>query len=417
MGARPEIDRHFATLAEMRTAAAYELTEQTHGRLREARTVLVDLRALATKRTAAGLTAELDEMAACVAKAGAAMSLAQCLDKDLLEPGVRLRGYRPPRYGRAAVFECALPGDGRNWLLDVKGCGVADGVVPQATKNASGLLFLHLALSEVINARLIDALCRRAQVDVACVPIFAVVHLGLSVSSSEGPEFPVANMVRDGHLRPPDNEEICMANSVEEAVKFEVERTLSSYGLTSTGFSNLMCITYENDRLNLRYGAASYQVKEEQIWEFLDGMDLTPPVAIFPTNVQLTDACSIVPLRARLVDLSHYKTFRPSAAFVSTLVSDRLFNINQLRSVGGCSSDAPERSGLNRDLLRERALETDERFEVITKIFPGWKKPKRRISGVMCEALYLAAQTQAGLLTPEAVDQAVDAFVATCMES
>lgn len=90
-------------------------------------------------------------------------------------------GLRPPRYGRAAVFDAPISVlKAAGIAVDVKGCGVPSGTTPSQKRRFIGTLLLHEALQELLNARLLTEIFRRARVDVTCLPIYGIVDLAIT---------------------------------------------------------------------------------------------------------------------------------------------------------------------------------------------------------------------------------------------
>lgn len=157
------------------------------------------------------------------------LSEPQARHQQLAVNGARKRGYRPPYYGRAAIFRAG------DRLIDVKGIGVQPGELPRSAAYATGLLTATEALHEILFERLCAAVFRHAGDPYELVPSYAVLDLGfraLPWRNRRGePAFAIA---RRAHLRPrtqwDDNEPPCPA-----AVKLmrDVTLLLRRYGITS----------------------------------------------------------------------------------------------------------------------------------------------------------------------------------------
>jgi hypothetical protein len=415
-------NRPYKSMEELRQLSPYKLSAQKHFHLASGRVAYLNERHCREKLNSVGIEYCPRATSAWLKRCGAVLSEPQ-LKADFLFPELQPReacvGYRPPRYGRAAIFEtrhsypdaqCAEHEDAL--LLDVKGCGVASGAQALPGRSTSGLLSLHLALTEVINAQLIDFVFRDQGYAVRCVPILGVVDLGFWSHSADGSAFPCATLVRQVHIRPPSNNELPLAGSIEEAVKDEIEHNLFRAGLTSTGYSTLMAINFESDRLVLRIGGEDSNASEDHLWELMRRHNVNPPLVIFLTNVQIAHSPGNAPLSAEIVDLSHYKSFVPPPSFVATPVDDRPFNLSRL-SKREVVRD-PGHPKLDLGLLCDRVLCEDPQFETIRRAFPIWRQPFMRVSGAVVEALRIASQFHLGEIDTDGVTQQVDNFVRSC---
>lgn len=239
-------------------------------------------------------------------------------------------GGRPPRYGRAAVFEVEMSPrrSDMTLLFDVKGCGVADGVIPIPSRRATGTLMLYDALQEMINAKVLDAIFRHAGVDVRCLPVYGIVDLGIS---GWCPFFktlmPCATLVRRGHHRPDGNNEIPLSGSADEQAKHQIETVLRRYGMSSAPPSCAIRFFEKDDELRMTKNSDAISVPANLIARHLNEIGIKAPRTVHVNNVQLTAGTTTNPLSATLVDFGHY-TFeaRHQDHDLVTLVSDRPFN-------------------------------------------------------------------------------------------
>ncbi len=412
MPVTPEIIR---SIDDMKAAVDYPLQPQMHARVAGSRLVYANSDHLRAKLELAHLTRDPDDVFDALADIGGAMSVAQGLGPDTSRD-IGLLGHRPPRYGRASIFELEITDSGQALLFDVKGCGVPDGTRPGNDRNSNGLLYLHIALGEVINERILNRLFATIGLDVSCVPLFGVWHLGFTYPSADGPDFPVANLVRDGHLRPPENNEIPLSNSAAEDVQSRIQIEIEKHGLTSTGASTCISIAWEEGQFCLRHRGRMTEVTEKHIDRLSELLGLEPPYTIFPTNIQLTRGVSSEPLSARIVDLTQFKAHFAASGFVTTLVDDRPLNIGRIRRVTTGGDKAATKPLINRDRLRSRRIPEDPRFEKIAKIFPSWKRPGSFYSGAMVEAMYLSALIHAEEADCSDVERHIGEFVSRCFE-
>ena len=161
-------------------------------------------------------------------------------------------GYRPPRYGRAAIVVVPMPDDEqRQLLLDVKGCGVS-GAPPYLIKpllpNANGLLTLSEAMHELLMEKVSGLVLAAGHSMARPLPSYAVLDLGCDAVFNDGsPNDPAVLTVRRGHARPafqwgeahPGKEVACQL--------LEVELLLRASGLSS---SNCGAIRFELAQYN-----------------------------------------------------------------------------------------------------------------------------------------------------------------------
>jgi hypothetical protein len=415
--------RPYKSIEELRRFSPYDLIAHKHFYLESGRIAYVNERYCREKLSTTGLEYCPDTCAEWLRRSGSVLSESQ-FTADFLspqpQPADSCDGYRPPRYGRAAIFETrrAHP-DVRHaaaedtLLLDVKGCGVSSKVKALPGRSTSGVLSLHAAVAEVINAQLIDFVFSQQAFAVRCVPILAIVDLGIWSRETDGTGFPCATLVRQVHIRPADNNELPLAGSVEEAVKDEIEGRLFQAGLTSTGYSTVMTITFEDDRLVLRVGGEDRKATDDHLWELMRRHDVNPPLVIFLTNVQIAHAPGNAPVCAEIVDLSHYKAFAPPPCFVTTPVDDRPFNLSRL-SRREVARDFLDHATLDAALLCDRELCEDARFDTIRRAFPRWRRPHMRVSGATVEALRIASLFHLGEIDSEGLKQEVAAFTRSC---
>ena len=343
---------------------------------------------------------------------GSLMSRDQRISTDRIGH-FRTVGYRPPRYGRTAVFETDLCGGA---VCETKGCGVGKGGMPGTDKNNSGLLFLHDALLEVINAQILNRLFLTIDVDIRCVPHLGVVDLGFDFPQKENSGMPVGTLLRAGHARPYNNNELPMAGSVEAYAKERVESILNDHGLTTSGYSTGIAACWEDGCLCIRHGGKRLDIAAEHILKFGELHSIEPPFHIFPSNVQMAKTVSCDPLYARLVDLSHYKAIVFTSGYMTTLVDDRPLNIAALAQITRRRKTPPNNEVLQYDVLTTRRNADDPRFSEINAAFPNWLDPEAHENGVVLEALKLTAGIRLGGLTAKEVANQVEEFVNICFK-
>jgi hypothetical protein len=235
--------------------------------------------------------------------------------------GETIPAFRPPLYGRAIVT--APDGGG---LLDVKGAGVAPGLVPQNRAHANGLLAHGEALANVAIREAIERIFRRAHTGFATVPEYALIDLGFDVRDLFGPATPACVQVRRAHRRPVGGVELPLAGSPEQQVKLEIELLLRHYGMTSCSPATSFELDDASGALAMRYaGKAMPPHSDEQmaairkLTRYDGGRRMIEGV-----NVQLTRESAIRPSRATVIDFGHYSVRARFELPVVSLVRDRL---------------------------------------------------------------------------------------------
>jgi hypothetical protein len=238
-------------------------------------------------------------------------------------------GYRPPRYGRAAIFELPIKQEPeRMGLVDIKGVGVGIGRTPRVGGTKTGVLFLHEALVEVINAAVLKRLFARDGVSLETVPFYAVVATGIAgkVAWAETP-LPCATLVRKAVIRPQNNNELPLIGSIDEQIHHKIETYLLSRGLTTTGTISTLSIAREDGRWAARLnGEIVASMTEEICVAQLAKYGLVPPQIIHFANVQIGREAKLQPLSACLIDLGHLRVVTGLCGHLATFVDDAILN-------------------------------------------------------------------------------------------
>jgi hypothetical protein len=303
-GLRPE------TVLRVPTArvvfADYELLRHDVPHLREAEEALVDRWLL--------------RHAAFISTAQAAQSRVNTPIETAEESTV---ACRPRRYGRALVVSTrenhgrlpadpALPGPGEtDLLLDLKGTGVAPGVVPRHDPGGhfDGLISLQRVLTEILFQEVIEAAFRHAGSGFSTVPTYAVLDLGFEVVWEDGRTFPAGMQVRRAHRRPPKNEEVPPPGTPEEQLKMEIELLLRRYGITScTAALSVEMVDRDEgtDLLFTRRPLPSWSQEAFQALRARFGIPRGGRIRFEGVNVQLTREVGLDPSRAQVVDFGHF---------------------------------------------------------------------------------------------------------------
>jgi hypothetical protein len=324
-------------------------------------------------------------------------------------------GYRPPRYGRAAVFDVPLTMAESivsqiGLAVDVKGCGVDADQNPSRVRRGSGTLLLHEAIQELLNSRLLSRVFEQSKLDVTSLPIYALVDLGIvGWCSYFATEMPCVTMLRRAHLRPTGNDEIPSAGSDEELAKHQIELALRRFGISSAPISCSLDILGQGENLALiKNGELIPGVPPVHITRLLLELGIRAPCKIRMTNVQLTRGTKINPLSATLVDFGHYTS---ESTFVGhhlvTLVNDRPFNWGLFLRETDADWVQPEQGSLvNQKLLGPVQYPAELAKEL------GYELAFRRLRpGVELAAVKLALKIQRRHLGVDELEREISAFI------
>lgn len=193
----------------------------------------------------------------------------------------RVVGYRPPRYGRAALFPVDTD-TGLRGMVDIKGVGVASDSRPALGGVNTGLLFLHEALVEVINAAVLYRMFTRDSIELTTIPFYALLDTGLRANVVWSRiALPCATLVRKAIVRPPNNIDLPSKGSIEELIHHRIEHYLLSRGLTTTGRISTLTVAREEHRWVARLdGRVVIGMTENICLQQLEKLGLAPPQVI-----------------------------------------------------------------------------------------------------------------------------------------
>jgi hypothetical protein len=240
--------------------------------------------------------------------------------------GEGVMAFRPPRYGRSVVRPVELePGVGG--LLDVKGAGVAPGVIPRHGNASNGLLLLAKALAEATWQGLIEAIFRHAESQFYTLPVYAVLDLGFDVllAPETGLGVPAGALVRQAHRRVLGGNEMPKQDSSDHQILLEIELLLRHYGVTSEGEAIFRFVETESG-LRLLFRDASVSITDQVTLRALRDAVSSPgrmAVALDGTNIQAAHPLGVPPVRALLVDFGQYEVRRRFEDPLMSLVVDR----------------------------------------------------------------------------------------------
>lgn len=224
-------------------------------------------------------------------------------------------GYRPANYGRSLVVAIErnpqdIAGlstrDESAGLLDLKGAGVAPGVIPSNLPHSNGLDYVGSALSDYLTKLAIDEIFRRAAPSCWTVPIYAILDLGFDVVGGWCGTAPAGMHVRRAHRRPSGGMLLPQSESIDEIVTVEIEMLLRSYGLTTAHADTQLQLVEQGDRL---VASLNGQVLDDLTGDEIQFLrrikrDSTN-VTLEAINVQLTRETSSPPSSGQMVDFGH----------------------------------------------------------------------------------------------------------------
>ncbi len=221
--------------------------------------------------------------------------------------------FRPPNYGRAVVSSLLQmrrargePRQGPRGLLDLKGTGRAPGEEPKRGVHDTGLLYLGVALSDLVHEELFTRLFAHARAPFQTLPTYAVIGCGFDAFFSDGSPTPAAIQVRRAHRRPVGGGDVPLPDSPLQKVKMEVEAVLRRYGVTSCTPSTSVHFRGQGEDMEIRIGNTwtSLSERAQRALPFLPGW--RPDVPRYDgVNVQTTITQGSDP-RAILVDFGQY---------------------------------------------------------------------------------------------------------------
>jgi hypothetical protein len=173
--------------------------------------------------------------------------------------GRMARGYRPTDYGRAIVVPVGCrpsASDGNEHepnspgLLDLKGAGVAPGMVPSHEWASNGLDALWSAFRDYLRQRAIDAIFARELPERYTIPTYAILDLGFDMTGDfQGAR---AGMhVRRAHRR---GSTAWVLDPIRHKMRLEIELLFRKYGLTAANAGRAIEISDADGRVVQRVG-------------------------------------------------------------------------------------------------------------------------------------------------------------------
>lgn len=221
---------------------------------------------------------------------------AQCETNAPVElRGRKRRGYRPPQYGRAAVF----PVDDQPRLIDVKGIGVQPHATPRRVKHYTGLLAASSAIRELLFEWLTAFALEHGGAATAVVPTYALLDLGFDAIGPDGTRERAFAIARRAHTRPrkswgnedPSPEMVVATREIvfllhrygliPVVTEFQVRRRGDTVILTAFG-KEFVFEGSEAERVAALTGCNEQDVTLESVdLQFVSGMNGTPQIVDF----------------------------------------------------------------------------------------------------------------------------------------
>ena len=240
-----------------------------------------------------------------------AQARANRVNEAVRTEGKAIRVHRPPRYGRAGIVSvrdraATLPAPlrklsaGTEGLVDLKGIGVPEGVVPRRGPDADGLLTLGKAFAEYSYRQLLSELFRRSQLNFSTLPIYGIVDLGFD----RHPRTPVGVLARRAHRRHAG--QVPALGTARHRVSAMVETFLRRHGITSVG---LGCSTKITTSAREPRTLQDYPLAPARAFLNIVARGRRS-LTIDVSNVQTTDCVDDATMTAELVDFGNYDVRR-----------------------------------------------------------------------------------------------------------
>jgi hypothetical protein len=272
----------------------------------------------------------------------ALISDAQFSSEEANEPIARsheqVTGYRPARYGRAALFPSKTisykdnPSDVS--VFDVKGVGVAPGFVPNIKLHQTGLLSLIEALREIVMQAIIERIFKHLGYDIHGIPVYALLDLKFKGKYSGAGRYPAAIMVRKHNARLKGNPNLYPSDSDVYEMRLFIEECLRKYSITSSNNQNRMRIFRDDKSNELKIHFASernFQPKQSDLKNLIEYYGIKIPFECDIVNVQIEKDFSIYKKTARIIDFGQYQLSDEDFKVpYTTIVTDRYMGIGEI---------------------------------------------------------------------------------------
>jgi hypothetical protein len=135
--------------------------------------------------------------------------------------------HRPPRYGRALVYEMFDPTDANKQvgLIDAKGVGA---VKPRQKDHGNGIATLGEAIREYVYEKMVNEVMAEEKTGHKTIGSYAVIDPGFNVVHEDGSQSPAGFYLRQAHHRN-------QSEYIRGASETKIKNALAKYGIDAAG--------------------------------------------------------------------------------------------------------------------------------------------------------------------------------------
>ena len=299
------------------------------------------------------------------------------------------RAYRPPEYGRALVVPVDSPASGiAAPLIDIKGAGVAPGVIPSQREHADGLEYLGVALADFFYSWLVDKVLEYTVPSYCSVPVYAVLDLGFDVVGGWMGTAPAGLHVRRAHARELGGLLPPISGGDEERIQIQIEMLLRAFGLTSS--APYAKISGHGPRKNITIRGQALQHLPDKWQQRLEELEsMLPNNVIEMINLQFTTNPSWEHRSAQLVDFGHIHARKRFKMPFASRIFDGIFNIGRILLPGDDEFVQPDPDvAINPDIFSRRSINAYGFY--LAQSFRGGKADSKSIESLMRKGLKVA---------------------------
>ncbi|KAB7613619.1 hypothetical protein F9L33_09575 [Amylibacter sp. SFDW26] len=255
-----------------------------------------------------------------------AQSVNNAVNKRVKLKGEEKIGYRPLRYGRAAIVEVD-ENVTEPTFIDIKGIGVAPDKIPELNYDSSGVLNINGGIVELIFERVLSKVFNLTSSNIDCVRTYAIIDLGFDCLSVDGSLLPSVCLARQAHERENGNMDIFPSNHERTDLSMKVEFFLRQFGITSSCRISQLELERDNGNLIIKHGFNNLGTIDYNTFSSNLGIELKNGVTLIDVpNIQLGKLTSSRTTKNVLYDFGQYKyndTFLNPILF---MVTDKSLN-------------------------------------------------------------------------------------------
>ena len=135
--------------------------------------------------------------------------------------------YRPPRYGRALVYEVFDPSDTsvQVGLIDAKGVGATN---PIQKNHGNGIATLGEVIREYVYEKMVNEILAEEKIGHHTIGSYAVIDPGFDVIHEDGSQSPAGFYLRQAHHRN-------SSEYIKGASEVKIKSALAKYGVDAAG--------------------------------------------------------------------------------------------------------------------------------------------------------------------------------------